>query len=184
MAIDFPGTPSVNDTFTVGNATYTFDGTKWSVNVTTSSAEIALTNDTTSTSNYYPTLADSINNPLEQVYVTDTKLYFQPSTGTLSANELNSLSDRRLKDNIQTIGSALDKVNSLTGVSFTFKNTGKESIGLIAQDVNEIVPEVVEHNEETDAMTVSYGNLVGLLIEAIKEQQIEINNLKNQLDGK
>lgn len=181
MAIDFPSSPSVDDTFTVGDATYTFDGTKWSVNVTTSSAEITLTNDTTSTSNYYPTLADSITNPLEQVYVTDTKLYFQPSTGTLNANELNSLSDRRLKNNIQPLNSSLDKVLSLTGVSFTFKNTGKESIGLIAQEVNEILPEVVNHNEETDTMTVSYGNIVGLLIEAIKEQQIEIDKLKNKL---
>ena len=50
--------------------------------------------------------------------------------------------------------------------------------------MNEIIPEVVEYNGETDTMTVSYGNLVGLLVEAIKEQQDQINDLKEQIESK
>jgi collagen type VII alpha len=90
-------------------------------------------------------------------------------TGTVTANDLIASSDSRLKDNIQTIDSALDKVMKLRGVYFTRNiDPDEKRMGLIAQEVEEIIPEVVYTN--SDGMkSVSYGSIIGLLIEAIKQ---------------
>ena len=97
-------------------------------------------------------------------------------SGTVSAADLNSTSDRSLKTNIQPIECALEKVMALSGVSFDWKESGDSSIGLIAQDVEKIVPEVV--SDDGKIKRISYGNLVGLLIEAIHDQQKQIEELK------
>jgi hypothetical protein len=98
--------------------------------------------------------------------------------GDLTAGgDVNSLSDIRTKSDIETLSNSLNIVNQLRGVSYTKDN--KRSIGLIAQEVKEILPEVV-HGNEIDFYSISYGNIVGLLIEAIKELKIEIEQLKNQ----
>jgi hypothetical protein len=97
-------------------------------------------------------------------------------SGTVTAN-----SDEKLKDNIKTIENALEKTLNLRGVEFDRIETGDHQIGVIAQEVEKIIPEVVYENEN-GIKSVAYGNLVGLLIEAIKEQQSEINNLKESLE--
>jgi len=99
-------------------------------------------------------------------------------TGDVSADDFDSTSDRRLKTDINNIENALDKVKALQGVSFKMNNQDK--IGLIAQDTQEVIPEVVKENEE-GYLSVSYGNIVGLLIEAIKEQQVKIESLEKKL---
>jgi len=96
---------------------------------------------------------------------------------TVTANDFNSTSDIRKKKNIETLDSALDKTLSLRGVSFTHNDTGTNSIGVIAQEIEEVIPEVVSTDSD-GIKSVSYGNIVGLLIEAIKEQQNEIDELK------
>jgi hypothetical protein len=109
--------------------------------------------------------------------VTTTKLTFNASTGQLSATDLNSTSDERLKEDIKQITNALEKVLKLRGVSYTLKESGVHRIGVIAQEVEEVIPEVIGiMNDNTK--TVSYGNLVGLLIEAIKELSAQIEELK------
>jgi hypothetical protein len=91
------------------------------------------------------------------------------SDGTLTTNT----SDKRLKTNIQPIENALSKVLSLKGVTYNWYDTpeGKKRLGFIAQDVNEIVPELVFINENTPdkLMGVHYDNITSLLVEAIKE---------------
>lgn len=89
-------------------------------------------------------------------------------------------SDERIKDNIVTIQSALEKVTSLRGVEYVRKDNGEKQIGLIAQEVERIIPQVVVDGED-GIKGVAYGNIVGLLIEAIKEQQKEIDELKARL---
>jgi hypothetical protein len=96
-------------------------------------------------------------------------------TNVTSSGSIDSASDIKLKTNIKTIDNALDKVLQLRGVEFDRVDSEDHQIGVIAQEVEKIIPEVV-HGDDTK--TVSYGNLVGLLIEAIKEQNVEINNLK------
>jgi hypothetical protein len=91
-------------------------------------------------------------------------------------------SDERIKTNIKTIENALDKTLLLRGVEYNDIRIEPERkrIGLIAQEVELIMPEVVRTDDE-GLKSIEYQNLVGLLIEAIKDQQKQINELKNIL---
>ena len=90
-------------------------------------------------------------------------------------NDVTAFSDERLKDNIETIDSALDKVTNMRGV--TFDRDGRRGTGVIAQEMQKVMPEVV--HDEGEYMSVAYGNLVGVLIEAVKELKAEIEELKH-----
>ena len=95
----------------------------------------------------------------------------------------SSFSDLRLKDNIEVIPNALEKVSELRGVTFDYKADGKRNTGLIAQEVKRVLPEVVYEthtfeNQEDNVLALNYGNMVGLLVEAIKELKAEIEDLK------
>lgn len=89
-------------------------------------------------------------------------------------------SDRSLKENIQTIVSPLDKILQLEGITFDWKKDGEDGIGLIAQDLEQVFPELV-HTDDDGLKSVGYANLVAPLIEAIKEQQKQIEELKNKI---
>lgn len=143
-------------------------------------AGATISNDTTTNSSFYPTLSDSTSGSFTAATVSSTKLFFNPSSGTLNATSFNSLSDERSKKNIETIDSALDKTMLLRGVSYTFKDTEVNSIGLVAQELEQVIPEVVSTGED-GFKSVSYGNLVGLLVEAIKDQQNQIDELKTKV---
>lgn len=98
------------------------------------------------------------------------------------ADGWTTYSSRRWKTNIEPVEGALEKVHQLRGVSFEWKSNGKRDIGLIAEEVGEVIPEVVEYEANgTDAKLVDYARLVALLIEATKEQQKTIEQLKEQL---
>jgi hypothetical protein len=86
--------------------------------------------------------------------------------GIYATGDVTASSDRRLKTDIKRIENALDKVCSLGG--YTYVMNDKPSSGLIAQEVLEVLPEVVHGSEETN-YSLAYGNIVGLLVEAIKE---------------
>ena len=92
------------------------------------------------------------------------------STGTITAADvIATTSDSRTKNNIVTIDSALDKVMKMRGVFFERNvEPGERRIGVIAQEIEEVLPEVV-HTDESGMKSVSYGSIIGLLIEAIKE---------------
>jgi len=94
-------------------------------------------------------------------------------------NDVTAFSDERLKDNIETIDSALDKVTNMRGV--TFDRDGRRGTGVIAQEMQKVMPEVV--HDEGEYMSVAYGNLVGVLIEAVKELKAEIEELKHDHKG-
>lgn len=93
-------------------------------------------------------------------------------------------SDISKKENIKNLNSSLEKVKALNGVSYNWKNdkTKTPQIGLIAQSVQSIVPEVVETVDSTGELSVSYTHLVPLLIEAIKEQDKKIETLNKSLE--
>ena len=101
--------------------------------------------------------------------------------GSLYAEgDIVAYSDRRKKENIVTVDSALDKVNKLRGVYYNRidDESKKRQVGVIAQEIQEVLPEVVTYAEDVDEYGVSYGNITGVLIEAIKEQQTQIEELK------
>ena len=108
----------------------------------------------------------------------NTQLWICDNSGnTTAVGNVTAYSDERLKTNIQTIGGALNKVSQLRGVSF--EKDGIAGIGVIAQEIQKVLPEVVmENNDEDKTLSVAYGNIVGVLIEAIKELKAEVDELK------
>ena len=139
------------------------------------------TDDTTTNSSYYPVLATATSGALSTVKVSSTKLTFNPSTGTLTATALTESSSIALKENVSPITNALDKIMSLVGVTYDRKDgSRKNEAGLIAEDVYKIIPNVVEtKNQQADS--IAYTKLTAYLIEAVKEQQKQIEELKAKL---
>ncbi|HOX85764.1 MAG TPA: tail fiber domain-containing protein [bacterium] len=106
----------------------------------------------------------------------------QFSTTDPIADGWTTYSSIRWKENVVQLQNALDKVNRLRGVGFTWKENGKQDIGLIAEEVGQVVPEVVDWEENgVDAKSIDYARLVPLLLEAIKEQQEQIEALKKAI---
>jgi len=108
-------------------------------------------------------------------------------TGSFTASgDVTAYSDERLKSDITTIEDALNKVKNLRGVMFdktdTLSSELKRSTGVIAQEVEKVLPEVVHNDINTGYKSVAYGNIVGVLIEAIKEQQEQIDKLKHDIE--
>jgi len=92
-------------------------------------------------------------------------------------------SSRRWKNNIKTITDPLVKVMALRGVTFKWKENSKKDIGLIAEEVGLVLPEIVEYEENgVDAKSVDYARLVALLIEGMKDQQKSIQKMQGQID--
>ena len=102
--------------------------------------------------------------------------------GAAWADSWSSYSSRRWKTNIQTLPDALAKVEQLRGVSYDLKDSGKHEIGVIAEEVGAVVPEVVTYEDNgKDARGVDYSRLTALLIEATKEQQKLIRKQQQQI---
>ena len=100
-------------------------------------------------------------------------------SGSFTATgNITAFSDERLKENIETIEGALDKVSQMRGVTYKYKselNDCQRGTGVIAQEIQQVMPEVVEEGEY---LSVAYGNLVGVLIEAVKELKAELDQCK------
>ena len=122
-----------------------------------------------------------------------TNLKYKPATGdvfiggdlnisgVVTSTDYNSISDISLKENIEPLRDSLDKISKLEGVSFNWKSDQSkvDQIGLIAQEVEKIYPEIIGNNE--DIKTVSYISLIAPLIEAVKELKEEVEYLKSKL---
>ena len=114
------------------------------------------------------------------------KLYIDSAGNVTASGNITAYSDRRLKENIETIPNALSMVKRLRGVTFDWIADKKHSYGLIAQEVEEVIPELVLETESGTAdgddkktvKSVDYSKIVSVLIEAIKEQQSQIEELK------
>ena len=144
-------TPSyIADTTYTGGTGMTLNGTVFNCDIT-SPADVALDN------------LSSSGNALAGAFT---------ATGDITA-----FSDARVKENVETIPNALEKVTALRGVNFNKIGEEKRSTGVIAQEVKEVLPEVIHENED-GMLSVAYGNITGVLIEAIKEQQKQIEELK------
>ena len=115
------------------------------------------------------------------------RAYLDSSGNFVATGNVTAYSDARLKTDIHTINDALGICGKLRGVSYKWLENGKAGIGVIAQEVEEILPEVVLNNVNTDPATgkttevksVDYGKIVGVLINAINELKEEVEELKN-----
>jgi len=97
---------------------------------------------------------------------------------TVNGNVMVS-SDARLKANIVSLGATLAKLLLIDGKSYTMKKDGKQKIGVLAQDIQKVFPELVS-TDDRDMLAVNYQGLVPVLINALKEQQADIDELKEQ----
>ena len=102
------------------------------------------------------------------------------SDGDITA--FNSASDRKLKENIEVIDNAIDKVMSLSGYTFNYIGREEKMSGVIADEVESVLQEVV-YEFDGEYKAVRYGNMMGLIIEAIKDLKFDINELKEKVNG-
>ena len=144
-------------------------------------ASITITDDNTTNANYYPMMSAVTSGIATAVYTASTEMYFNPSSGTLSATQFNSLSDEKFKDNFTPITNALELINSLKPGSFTWKSNGKKAYGVLAQETELILPEIVDSYD--GKKTVSYDQMIPILIQAVKDLQKEIIELKERNDN-
>jgi len=128
---------------------------------------INATNDTTTNSSFYPVFVAAAGSD-QTATVSTTKLYFNPSTGQLNATEFNSLSDAAFKDNLEADINSLQIIERLTPYAFRWTDSGQLSYGLIAQELEEIMPELVREDDR-GVKSISYIPLIALLIDAIKK---------------
>jgi hypothetical protein len=138
-----------------------------------------VSDDITTNSTFYPIFTNITSGTITASKVSTTKLTFNPSTGTLTTIDVNTTSDINLKENIRPIENPIDKVLQINGVSFDWKDSQESSMGVIAQEVETVFPSLVKTAENK---SVNYNGLIGVLIEAVKEQQEQINNLKQRID--
>ena len=128
--------------------------------------------------------SDMFFNPGGNVGIKDTTpSYTLDVNGTIRATgDVIAYSDARVKENVKTIDNALDKVKQLRGVSYNKISETEEKIGVSAQEIEKILPQVVQE-DDNGMKSVAYGNIVGVLIEAIKELSNKVEDLENKLNG-
>jgi len=159
--------------FSAGTITASLTG---NVTGNATSADTVDTTATSSNATYYINFVDSSSSTAGETIRMSSTLTYNPST-----QQFTNSSDERLKTNIVGITGAVEKVQQLRGVEFDWISSGHHSVGVIAQDVEKVLPELVATRD--DGMKgVDYGKLTAVLIEAIKEQQVQINELKSRLD--
>jgi hypothetical protein len=100
------------------------------------------------------------------------------TAGTITCTDLNSTSDIVLKKDVNTFENSLSVISQLRGVNFTWKSNDKQSIGVIAQELEEVLPQLVS---TSDNKSVNYNGLIGVLIEAVKELSAEVEELKKKI---
>jgi hypothetical protein len=164
-------------TGTANSSTYLRGDQTWA----TVTSGITLTDDTSTNATRYPLLTANTSGSISTANVSSTKLTYNPSTGTLSATVNTASSDARFKDDVTVITNALEKTCQIRGVTYIRNDIEVKTrhAGVIAQEVEKVLPEVIG----TDAdgyKVVAYGNMIGLLVEAIKELKAEVDALKGK----
>jgi len=132
--------------------------------------------------NYPPDLTVNLNGNIAVNNGVNSGGYKMYVNGTMYATSYACASDLNLKDNVETLDgkSVLESLKNIRGVSFNWKENGESDLGVIAQEVESVFPEVV--TTDTEGMkSVDYDKLVAPLIEAIKEQQNQIESFEQRL---
>ena len=124
-----------------------------------------------------------VKTDLQEGWGTEYTFTFDNTGNFTAPGNVTAYSDQRLKDNLSVISDPIDKIKQIRGLTYTRKDLrdgDKLHTGVIAQEVEKVLPEVIETDKD-GYKTVAYGNMVGLLIEAIKDQQKQIDELKKKL---
>lgn len=99
---------------------------------------------------------------------------------TVNARDINSSSDLSLKENVMPLSNGVDTIKAINPVSFTWKDGSGVSYGVIAQEIENVIPAIVSKNDQ-GIRSVSYTQIIAFLIKAVQEQQQEIDYLKSKL---
>ena len=166
------------NTTTIPTVTVAANGRISSISSVSFTAGASLADDTSTNANYFPIFATANTGTPTTIYVSSSKLLYNPSSGTITVVDLNTTSDIKYKENVEPIESAINILKNVNGVSFNWKETGSKSYGVVAQELEKILPELVHSTER--GLSVSYLPLIAILIEAVKEQQKQIDELKNK----
>ena len=127
---------------------------------------------------YYPLLFNAETGILTSAGTNATLTYI-PSTGEFNATQFNSTSDKIFKENITTVENSTEVIKKLNGVSFSWKETGLLSAGVIAQELEEVLPALVSSNDN-GIKSVNYNGIIAYLIESIKELENRITILEGK----
>ncbi len=138
-----------------------------------------LEDNTTANVSVFPTMATSNTGSFTTAVVTSTKLFFNPFTGVFNATDFNSLSDATLKTNFQPITNASDILKMISGIEFNWKDNNRKSAGVLAQEVQTILPHVVTESS-SGLKSVNYGSLTAYLIQSVKELAARIEELEKK----
>jgi hypothetical protein len=114
------------------------------------------------------------------LFVSNTQLYFNPSTATLTSTNFNSVSDVSLKNNVIQINNPLSFISQLSGVEFNWKDNGQKASGFIAQDVEKTLPHLVSDTSQ-GIKTVNYQGIIAYLVETIKELNSRLKEVEKKL---
>jgi hypothetical protein len=144
----------------------------------TVSAGTSITDDTSTNANYYPTLTTATSGTISSANVSSSKLYFNPSTGALAATDFNSLSDGNFKTNLVKLEKVRQILEQISGYSFDWTDGSGSSYGVIAQEVEKVMPNAVTDGEKK---TVNYAAITAFLVEAIKDLYLEIDKIKQDI---
>ena len=139
-----------------------------------------ITDDTTTNATRYVLFTTQTSGSQTVANTSTTKLTYNPSTGTLSSTVVTASSDERLKSNIETIVTPIGIIKLMRGVSFIRTDSGKKDYGVIAQEIEKVLPDIV-HTDQDGMKSVSYNSIIGFLIEAVKDLQDQIDGLKQKI---
>ena len=139
-----------------------------------------ITDDTTSSGTRYITMTTQTSGSQSIANTSTTKLFFQPSTGTLSSTIFSSLSDETKKTNINVISNSLNVTENIRGVTFDWTDGTGSSAGLIAQDVEKYLPQLVHIDEFNGTKALNYNGVIGVLVEAVKELSERVKQLESK----
>lgn len=163
-----------------GNVTGALTGNAATATNATNSTNVAITDNTATNASYYIHFGSATSGN-DGVEVDSTGLTYNPSSNTLSTGNFNSTSDINLKKDIEVIANPNELLKEINGVRFAWKVNDRKSTGVIAQDVEKVLPELVDTSDNGNK-TVNYQGLIGVLIEAVKDQQKQINALKEEIE--
>jgi hypothetical protein len=184
VAFQAPATVSSNITWTLPATDGTagqFLSTNASGTLGWASGSLSLSDQTASASTHYPLITTATSGTVTAANVSSTKFTFQPSTGTFTATAIVESSSIVLKENFIPIEDALTKLLQLSGWVYDRKDGSRiGEVGLIADDVIKVIPNVVTKDEQGNPSGINYSRLSAYLIEAVKTLKSEINELKNK----
>jgi hypothetical protein len=152
-------------------------------NLTWANGSIPVAVDNSTNATYFPVLSTVTTGIVTSATISNTKLQFNPSSGQLTVTDLNTTSDMTLKTDVQKIEDPMTTLRQLVGFGFNWKDNGRKSYGLMAQLLEKVLPELVSHNAQ-GLKTVNYLPLIAFLIEAVKRQQDDIEELKHNLSAR